>query len=139
MSADEIISRLSKVKKTGPRSWVACCPAHNDRSPSMTIRETDDGRVLIHDFAGCDPLSILQAIGLSFESLFPVESRWEHSKGERVPFNPRDVLRALSHEVFIVALASCGLAKGKALPEIDHQRLLLAVSRIHTATEACQA
>lgn len=139
MSADQILACLSKVKKTGDRQWIACCPAHEDKSPSMTVKELDDGRVLIHDFAGCDPLSILAAIGLTFEALFPIDTKWEQAKGERVPFNPRDVLRALSHEIFIVAVASSDLAKGKALSEADHKRLLLAVGRIHTAAEACQA
>jgi len=34
---DNLLSRLSGVKKTGVNQWVAKCCAHNDKSPSMTI------------------------------------------------------------------------------------------------------
>ncbi|HZL60314.1 MAG TPA: toprim domain-containing protein [Stellaceae bacterium] len=37
---------------------VVCCPVHNDRHPSLRIREGDSG-VLVRCYAGCDPLDIL--------------------------------------------------------------------------------
>jgi len=59
----------SPPRKNG-RSWQARCPAHEDRSPSLSIREGDDGRVLVHCFAGCDLERILQALDLSVSELF---------------------------------------------------------------------
>lgn len=41
---------------------VVCCPAHNDRAPSLSIRELDDGRALLHCFAGCAYPEILAAV-----------------------------------------------------------------------------
>ena len=35
MNADTLLSRLDKVKLTGPDKWVARCPAHDDRGPSL--------------------------------------------------------------------------------------------------------
>ena len=64
MNIDNLLSRLHKVKKTGPDRWLACCPAHEDKTPSMAIRELGDGRILIHDFAGCSVEAILDAVGL---------------------------------------------------------------------------
>jgi len=52
MITDKILPLLDKVKKKGDNSWVVCCPAHDDKSPSLAIREVDD-RLLIHCFAGC--------------------------------------------------------------------------------------
>ena len=52
MSADALLSRLDGVKKTGHGQWIARCPAHEDRSPSLSIAEKDD-RVLVHCHAGC--------------------------------------------------------------------------------------
>lgn len=49
---------------------VAQCPAHDDRSPSLSVRECDDGRVLLHCFAGCETRSIVEALGLSWADLF---------------------------------------------------------------------
>ena len=53
MSIDTLLSRLYKVKKTGSGNWMACCPAHDDKNPSMTIAEKADGVILINCFAGC--------------------------------------------------------------------------------------
>ena len=62
---DNLLSHLDKVKQTGPGRCVAQCPAHVDKSPSLTIRETDDGRVLIHCFAGCSVHEIVHTIRLN--------------------------------------------------------------------------
>jgi len=62
MSADDFLGLLDKVKNTGQGRWIACCPAHDDRSPSLSIRALDDGRVLVHCFAGCDVGSVLEAV-----------------------------------------------------------------------------
>ena len=34
--------------------WMAPCPTHEDRDPSLSIRDADDGKVLVHCHAGCD-------------------------------------------------------------------------------------
>ena len=71
MTIENLLSRLEKVKKRGQGSWIACCPVHNDRSPSMTIRELEDGRVLVHCFAGCSVDEIIGFLGMSFSDLYP--------------------------------------------------------------------
>jgi len=68
--ADTLIARLSGVKVTGKGRWMAKCPAHEDGSPSLSIREMDDGRLLIYDFGGCGSLEVLGALGLSLTDLF---------------------------------------------------------------------
>ena len=62
MIAESLLSCLDNVRETRPGYWLACCPAHDDRSPSLSIRELDDGRILIHDFAGCPPQDVLGAV-----------------------------------------------------------------------------
>jgi hypothetical protein len=49
--------------------WMAQCPAHDDRSPSLSIREEED-RVLLHCFAGCEVVDVCNALGLSLSALF---------------------------------------------------------------------
>jgi putative DNA primase/helicase len=65
MTAAEIAKRLcAKRSKSG--SWMAKCPAHDDRTPSLSITDTD-GRVLVHCYAGCgqnDVIAALTALGL---------------------------------------------------------------------------
>jgi len=43
-------------------SWIARCPAHEDRKPSLSISETSDGKVLLHCFAGCDQKEVIEAL-----------------------------------------------------------------------------
>ena len=92
MSADALISKLDKVKRTGNDRWQARCPAHDDKGPSLSIRETEDGRVLVHCFAGCSVPEIVQAVGLELSDLFPPRLNGDHARPERRPFPAADVL-----------------------------------------------
>ena len=67
---DIVLSRLRRVRSARRRSFMAECPAHPDRVPSLSITEGRDGRVLLNCFAGCDTSAVLAAIGLSFSDLF---------------------------------------------------------------------
>ena len=44
--AELILQRLEKVKPKGNGKWTACCPAHTDKTPSLSITEASDGKVL---------------------------------------------------------------------------------------------
>jgi hypothetical protein len=137
MSADILLQHLSKIKRTRPGSWLACCPAHTDKTASLSVRELDDSRVLVHCFAGCSVQEIMSAVCLDISDLFPPREEGKHfSKGERRPFPAADVLRAVAHESLIIYLAAQFVAKGEKLPEADTQRLLIATSRIQAALTA---
>jgi len=134
MSAELILDRLEGVKCTGESRWLANCPAHNDRHPSLSIKETSEGVVLLKCWSGCTAHEIASAAGISLSELFPSSSVM-HRKGERRPFPTADVFRALADEMLFIAMSSCDLIKGKALTETDHQRLLLAVGRVRAALQ----
>jgi len=65
---DFLLVRLEGVRRAGPSSWMARCPAHPDRNPSFSIA-LRDGRVLLHCFAGCPPEAVLGAVGLTWKDL----------------------------------------------------------------------
>jgi hypothetical protein len=67
---DLVLRRLRRVRGARARGFMAECPAHPDRVPSLSIAEGQDGRVLVHCFAGCDTSAVLAAIGVSFRDLF---------------------------------------------------------------------
>ncbi|MGB3327406.1 MAG: AAA family ATPase, partial [Thermomicrobiales bacterium] len=66
---ERVLTRLEGVKRAGP-GWMALCPAHDDRTPSLSITEGDDGRVLVKCFTGCEVSDIVAAIGLEQRDLF---------------------------------------------------------------------
>ena len=65
-----LLSRLEGVRKCGD-GWSALCPAHEDRSPSLSISDADDGRVLVHCHAGCSVDAVCGAVGLRVADLMP--------------------------------------------------------------------
>ncbi|HKY96350.1 MAG TPA: AAA family ATPase [Gemmatimonadaceae bacterium] len=69
MTISEILSRLDGVRKNG-HGYSARCPAHDDRKPSLSVSEGDDGRVLLKCFAGCDVDAICSAMGVNVRDLF---------------------------------------------------------------------
>lgn len=89
---DVLLSRLDKVRQTGNRKWQSRCPAHEDKSPSLSITEKDDGRILIHCHAQCGGAAVTEAVGLSLSDLFP-ERRGEfmskpHRSSDNRPAKP---------------------------------------------------
>ena len=135
MTIDVLLSRLEAVRCTGRGRWIARCPAHEDKHPSLAVRELDDGRVLVHDFAGCDVEEVLAAAGLTFDALYPDRPLDHAKKGERRPFNAHDVLECLANEALIAYVASADLSKGLPLADADRERLGRAAQRIGAARE----
>ena len=60
MSADVIAHALGGRKMGG--RWMARCPAHDDRTPSLSIREAADGKVLVRCHAGCEQEHVIEAL-----------------------------------------------------------------------------
>ena len=68
---DLLLAQLKKVTPKGKGQWMACCPAHEDHSPSLSIKENHDGRILVKCFAGCGASDVVHAVGLQLSDLFP--------------------------------------------------------------------
>lgn len=135
MDVTVLLSRLRKVKPNGRDKWLACCPAHEDRSPSLAIRVAEDGRLLVHCFAGCGAADVISAVGLEFGDLFP-ERITDHSVPRiRDPFTPLDALTCLAAESGVIAIAIADIAQSKPLNIEDAERVALASGRIQTALE----
>ena len=60
MNAETIAKALGGRKAGG--GWTARCPAHDDRTPSLSIRDADNGRVLVHCHAGCDQERVIATL-----------------------------------------------------------------------------
>lgn len=127
-AAQMILDRLTGIKKTRPGRWIACCPAHEDKSPSLSIREMDDGRVLLYDFGGCDTQAVLDAMGLTLGDLFdgPLS---HHLAPVRAGFSAREVLELNTHEALVVTELAV-LARERPLTEEETNRLYEATARL---------
>lgn len=69
-NAADLAHRCDKPRQLANGSWTACCPAHNDQSPSLSISDGNKG-TLVRCHAGCTPEAIMAALGRSMGDLFP--------------------------------------------------------------------
>jgi len=68
MELSEILSKLQNVKKSGD-GYMACCPSHSDKTPSLGVTETPE-KILIKCYAGCPNEAIVASLGMKMKDLF---------------------------------------------------------------------
>jgi hypothetical protein len=71
VGVEDLLGRLESVRRNGEGRWMAKCPAHGDKTASLSVRVGDDGKVLLHCFAGCRFTEIAAALSLEARQLFP--------------------------------------------------------------------
>jgi len=116
-----LLSRLERVRENRNGTWLARCPAHDDRSPSLSIATGDDGKVLLHCFAGCGAADVVEAIGLELSSLFPETHDWKGQRRSRVDY--KALVNLLRHEATVMLIAAQKLSEGVVLTEDDQETL----------------
>ncbi|HEX6995054.1 MAG TPA: DNA primase [Gammaproteobacteria bacterium] len=138
MHVADLLARLDGVRETGPGKWIARCPAHEDRRPSLSIRETDDGTILLHDFGGCSPIEIVHTLGLEYRDLFPDRAiRRVDRRARGVPrLSAAERLELIEHEVTVAALLADEIARTRSATAEQAHRLALAAGRIGRARHA---
>lgn len=135
--ADKLLPRLRRVKKTGAGRWIASCPTREDKRPSLSIRQLDDGRLLVHDFGGEDVASVMAAVGLEVSDLFPPRATAFAGRTTK-PFNAMDVLDLVSFETTVALVVCSDVLRDKTVSEEDFCRLQTAAQRLADAAEVCR-
>ena len=140
MAAEVLLSRLTKVRKTGPSKWSACCPAHDDQGPSLALRETEDGRTLIHCFAGCSAHDVVSATGLTLSDLMPPRPLVaDRIKGQRRQFIPQDVFDVARMEIGVCAVIAADMLAGREINDCDYGRLWESYARLDDIARSAYA
>lgn len=137
MTIETLLTRLQKVKRRSNNSWLACCPAHLDKTPSLSIKD-DGGKILLHCFGqGCGVDSIAAAIGLDLSDLFPPTENYINDQGkkiqQRATHDASNVLFGLVLEVVAVEIICEELANAIGIDEFTKARLKLASERMRSA------
>ncbi|MGB5833434.1 MAG: hypothetical protein WBG92_15760 [Thiohalocapsa sp.] len=139
---ENLLSRLAGVIRTGDGRWSARCPAHEDRSPSLSVRNDGD-RILFHCHAGCHPDDVLAAVGLAWRDLYPDKWQAAHRAAiatgnylhrKRRTRELRDGID-LDVERSILRIVAADLRAGKALTIEDLGRVEVARQRVMAARE----
>lgn len=111
----EFLSRLQKVRKTGDGKWLARCCSHEDRSPSLSISERDDGRILLHCFAGCSAQEVVEAVGMELKDLMPENLGYHRIKPLAMSVNPRDALHAIRDDMTVLLVMAKMVQNGEEI------------------------
>jgi len=129
MNVDHILDQLESVRRIKPDQWVACCPAHEDSTPSLAIRDTGD-KLLMRCYAGCTFQEIADALGMHPREFF----RDSKEPKSGIPgVSRRDIYRDLTVELMTAYVVTRDRAEGKQIAANDVEREKLAWQRISKA------
>lgn len=139
-TAEPLLQRLERVQKSG-NGWRALCPACGGRSQKLAITESE-GRVLVHCFAGCRAIEVLESVGLRWADIMPpryTPTTPQERRRERQAMREAAAvvaIDALAVEATVILLASRQVARWQVLSVEDDERLMLACDRIEKASHA---
>lgn len=100
MWPQDVLGRLERVRRLGKANrWVACCPAHYDRSPTLGIMLGSRGALILRCFAGCSIEDVLVKIGCKMSDLFPPDSRYAgpHQRDGLAQQTPRRIVKTYNY------------------------------------------
>jgi len=89
---------LDKFKQTGPSQFEACCPAHDDRKPSLGIGIDADGVIGLTCFGPCTREEVVKALGCTWADLYPPKPEQVRAKRIVATYDYRDETGALLYQ-----------------------------------------
>lgn len=113
-----VFPQLNKLASVGRNRWKACCPAHDDKSPSFAIGIGDSGQILFKCFSGCSADEICNALGMEMTDLFPDSATPRTSR----PLQPTE-------DTFVIAIYKSQARKGVRHTDADRARYMEACKR----------
>ena len=102
ISPIEHFKSLPKARKGSGEWWAACCPAHEDKSPSLGFTEHSNGDIGFVCRAGCDKESILGAMGLTWSDVFAESMTLE----ARMRYHRKSLESEKRHMDLVLAIAN---------------------------------
>ena len=127
-----ILSALRKVKRVGEGKWLACCPVHNDRSPSLAVTQKPDGIILIRCFGcGATGMDVCGALGIEPNALFPPTDNPRYKKQSRSGFSAWQLLNALQKDLIFLVVAANQMLKDGAFDQADVNYLTSICQRVN--------
>jgi hypothetical protein len=112
-----------------PGKWIARCPAHKDKTPSLSISFRDES-IALYCHAGCSTEDVLDAIGLTFTDLYGQESsNYQAAIANQGKKSTRH-LKPYDVDLMVLKIAEADLEAGRSLSIEDQARVALAMERL---------
>lgn len=124
---ERLLSSLEKVEKLPPGNhqarYRACCPAHGDKNPSLSITLSNSDTILLKCWAGCSAHDVVHAVGMEMTDLFPEQTKY-HAPQERRPFSADQAAKVIALDALAVAVAAAKVRNKEPLIQKDIDDLL---------------
>lgn len=144
MNVEPFLAHLDGVKQIssqrGLNRWMAKCPSHEDKKPSLRIAEAPNGTILLTCWAGCQAIEIVQSVGLTLGDLFPERDLRKLSKTEaadvRMLAKRNDVeacAYTIEHEAHVLMQCAIHMQAGRTPSQATLERLVQAYNRVADA------
>ncbi len=137
MTIENLLNRLDKVRNRGGGKWMASCPCHEDKTPSLAIKY-DNETILLHCFSQqCSPQEICSSIGIEITELFPPSDKFDAKQPaqKRQFYDSAQVLEGLAYEALVMHIISNDILKNGSIEPDERERLAQASCRINAALE----
>ncbi len=119
MAIESFLNKLHKVRPQGKSRWIACCPCHDDKTPSLAISD-DNGTVLMHCFGcGANAVAVAEILGVDLSELFPDGVTYD--KQQRKYFPADQILQSLKVESAVLYMISQRMLGGEMTPELKEE------------------
>jgi uncharacterized ParB-like nuclease family protein len=133
---EEIAERLNAKPTRGKtNAWTACCPAHADRSPSLSLKLATNGNILMYCFAGCSFVEICDSMGIDAGDLFQEKhvSKYDKTNKNKAYISGDAMLELLYKDVGFIEVFASALMRNETPTEKDYAILSAATNRIRDA------
>ncbi|MDA3875771.1 MAG: hypothetical protein PF483_01640 [Halothiobacillus sp.] len=131
-----ILARCNGVRKTGPNRWIG--KWRDEKTPSLSIRITDDGKILLYDFGGFEFSEICEGLGIHPIQLIPesLRNNRTYSPAERQGHDAQAALNGIYGAAIVTRICAHKMFDGLALDPPDHHALRKASHDIDNAYKA---
>lgn len=124
MNIDRVLSTLDRVKSGGQDKWLACCPAHSDNNPSLSV-SVGDSCVLFKCWRGCDGTAVMQSLvnlGCEWNDFFPTVAANASTNKEFKLYYSKAELDELELQAWFLCACINDLNQGKQVARQDLQK-----------------
>ncbi len=115
---ERLLDKLDKVRQSGI-GFTALCPAHDDHNPSLSVRQGDDGKMLVKCHAGCPTKQVLGLLGLQMSDLFRADGNGGRGRDTKLkmhtdhpaarPLSPKSMTTSAAVDEPMIAAQAAGL------------------------------
>jgi len=136
MGIEKVLTALGdSVRARGNGKWTAKCPAHDDRTPSLSISVDPNGTVGVKCWVGCTFEAIADSLSLKASDFFADKIKAPFTFGAKMDYFTGEAIKALYDEILFIHIACNDIVSGRGIKKSDLARTEKAMGRLNVIYE----